>query len=807
MFNDKETFKQEYSERVLSTYGRPVEETSAIERYLSLGELLRGYATENWSRTQKAFRDQDAKVVYYFSMEFLIGKSLENNLRSMGLYDMVTEGLDDLGLSYEEIKNVESEPGLGNGGLGRLAACYMDSSATLNLPVRGICIRYKYGLFNQQIDADGNQVEKPDMWLKNGHPWEVRMPNEAVTVDFYGRIATSVDEKGDLQFNHYDTVKVSAVPYDVPVIGSGTKMTTNLRLWSAEPSEDAPKDQDYRKYLADVDAICQNLYPDDSTEEGKMLRLKQQYFFVSAGMQTLVRKHLERYDSLDNLAEKAAIQLNDTHPVLAIPELMRILMDEHDIPWDRAQEITWNAMAYTNHTIMQEALEKWPAPMMQRVLPRIFLIIEEMDRRYAARVLKEYPNRWGMVQRTRIISDGLVHMANMAVIMSHSVNGVAKIHTNIITNGIFKDFYEMYPERFSNKTNGITPRRFLLYANPQLSSFLDEVIGPDYRKDLSRLEELMEHVDDPAVQDGFLAAKQQRKELLADYIRELTGIEVSTDSMFDVQAKRLHGYKRQLLCILYVISLYQSIKDNPEFSIQPHTFIFAAKAASSYRFAKAVIRLINAVARKVNNDPAVRGMLKVVFMPNYCITMAEYLTSGADVSEQISMAGTEASGTGNMKFMMNGTITLGTMDGANVEIDELVGSDNDVIFGMNIDEIRMRKPVYQALDIYNRDDRVRRCVDSLIDGTWSDDRENFRIIYEELIRRNDEYMVLADFRSYCQAQAKVQEMYRDRRAWAKRCLVNVAKSGYFSSDRAVREYADEIWHVKPIEMGEDESVS
>ncbi len=807
MFNDKTTFKEEYTEKIVSTYGRSVEETSAIERYLMLGEMIRAYATENWYRTQMALREQQTKMVYYFSLEFLIGRSLENNLKSLGLYEMVRDGLKELKVDYEELKEAEAEPGLGNGGLGRLAACYMESSSTLNLPVRGICIRYKYGLFRQEIDAQGNQVEKPDMWLKDGFPWEVRQPNEAVEVDFYGSIDTSVDAGGDLRFRHYNTVKVAAVPYDVPVIGSGTEMTNNLRLWSAEPSAQAPENQDYRKYLSDVDAICQNLYPDDSTEEGKMLRLKQQYFFVSAGVQTLVRMHMERYGTLDNLAEKAVVQLNDTHPVLAIPEMMRILMDEYLMSWQKAFEITWNVMAYTNHTVMQEALERWPAGMIQKLLPRIYLIIEEMDRRYAASVLSQYPNRWGMVQRTRILSDGLVHMANLAVIGCHSINGVAKIHTGIIENGLFKDFYEMWPERFSNKTNGVTPRRFLLYGNPELSAFLDDVVGTGYRKDLSELEKLMDFVDDPIVQDRFLAVKQQRKDLLADRIYRDTGVIVYRHSIFDVQAKRLHGYKRQLLAILYVISLYQKIKENPSMMIEPHTFIFAAKAAASYRFAKAVIRLINAVGRKINNDPDVKGQLKVVFLPNYRVTMAEYLTNGADISEQISMAGTEASGTGNMKFMMNGTITLGTLDGANVEIDALVGRENDVIFGMNVDEIRNRKPSYQALELYNSNVTIRKAVSSLIDGTWSENRDDFRIIYEELIRKNDEYMVLADFDAYAKAQEEIQKRYHDRRNWAKSCLVNIAKSGYFSSDRAVQEYADEIWHVSPVTLKEDESVS
>ena len=800
MFNDKESFKKEYEEKIVSTYGRSIGETSVTERYLALGELIRAYATENWYNTQLAMRKQQSKVVYYFSMEFLLGRSLKNNLKSLGLYDMVTEGLRELGVSYSDIEESEIEPGLGNGGLGRLAACYMDSAATMNLPVRGICIRYKYGLFRQEIDADGNQVEKPDMWLQDGFPWEVRQPNEAVEVDFYGKIDTSVDEKGDLHFRHYDTTKVKGVPYDVPVIGSGTKMTTNLRLWSAEPSAHAPKDIDYRVYLTNVDAICQNLYPDDSTEEGKLLRLKQQYFFVSAGMQTLVRMHLEQYDSLDNLAEKAAVQLNDTHPVLAIPELMRILMDVYGIPWDKAFAITWNTFSYTNHTVMQEALERWPAGLIQRLLPRIYLIIEELDRRYAADTLAVYPNRWGMVQRTRIISDGLVHMANLAVIGSHSVNGVARIHTDIIKNSLFKDYCEMWPERFSNKTNGITPRRFLFYSNPELASFLDDVIGPEYRQDMKLMEKLMDSVDDPAVQDRFLEVKQTRKDLLADRMYRDTGVIVYRHSIFDVQAKRLHAYKRQLLCILYVISLYQRIKDDPSYTIQPHTFIFAAKAASSYTFAKAVIRLINAVGRKVNNDPDTRGLIKVVFLPNYRVTMAEYLTSGADISEQISMAGKEASGTGNMKFMMNGAMTLGTLDGANVEIDELVGRENDEIFGLTVDEIRTRRTGYSALDLYNSDEVIRRAVGSLIDGTWSANRDDFRIIYEELIRRNDEYMVLADFRSYAEAQERIQKRYQDRRAWAKSCLINIAKSGYFSSDRAVKEYAEEIWKIEPLKM-------
>ena len=798
MFQSKKQFINEYKDKVAQTFGTTLERTHPADRYLVLSDMVRDFASVNWRDANAQARSQKVKTVYYFSMEFLLGRSLKNNLKNLGIFDMVREGFEELGLSLDEVLEIESDAGLGNGGLGRLAACFMDSAATLNYQVHGDCLRYQYGMFRQKINAAGEQVEVPDMWLRIGNPWEIRKVKNSVEVRFWGHVNVTGDMNGDLHFDHVDATIVRAVPYDMPMIGANTKMTNTLRLWAAEPADEVPAGMDYRDYLSKVNEICRNVYPDDSTEDGRFLRLKQQYFLVAAGIQTIIREHLENNPSLDNLADKVTIQLNDTHPVLAIPELMRVLMDEHGYRWHDAFEITRHVMAYTNHTIMVEALEAWPVSYVQRLLPRIYMIIEELDRQAVTYIQGRFPGDYGLVQRTRIIDNGAIQMARIAIHDGFSVNGVAAIHTEILKNDLFKDFYYLYPWKFSNKTNGITPRRWCLYANPELEALLDKTIGKDYRNNFDRIADLEAHVDDSGLQQAFLAVKHRRKEIMADYIRRETGIEVNPYSIFDTQAKRLHAYKRQLLNILHVIYLYQRMKEDPNFRIYPRTFLFAAKAAPAYVFAKKVIKLINNVARVVNNDPEVNNVMKVVFLPDYRVSMSEVLVTATDVSEQISMAGKEASGTGNMKFMMNGAITLGTLDGANVEIDQLVGRDNDVIFGKTVEEIPQFRDNYRAWDLCVSDRRLMRAVNSLVDGSWSGSVDDFRMIYDELLGRNDEYLVLADFDAYVRAQEEIDRRYRDQSAWARSCLINIARSAYFSSDRTIDQYAKDIWHIEPV---------
>ena len=795
MFRNKVEFKKEYTRRLVESYGCAVEETHPTEKYMVLGEMVRDFANVNWKDTKVVARAKDAKQVYYFSMEFLLGRMLTSNLQNLGIYDMVVEGLKELGIDYNELADLEADPGLGNGGLGRLAACFMDSSASEGYMVNGNCIRYRAGLFRQFINKKGEQVEVPDMWMRIGTPWEIRKPKHAVDVRFYGNIEITYDDKGNMHFRHRNATHIMAVPYDVAMIGAGTRTTNTLRLWSAEPSNYTPRDMEYRKYLSDVDAICLNVYPDDSTDEGKYLRLKQEYFFVCAGVNNIVTTHLKSHPSLDNLPDKVAIQLNDTHPVLVIPELMRVLMDDYQYSWEKAWDIVTRTVAYTNHTVMAEALEKWPVSFIQTLLPRVWMIIAEIDRRYCDMASQHVGNDWGFVERTRPVRDGMLHMASLAIIGSHSVNGVAEIHSEILRNDLFRDYTVLYPDKFNNKTNGITHRRWLLYANPQLRNMLDKTIGKSYETDWHHFEDLMKYVDEPTVQDEFLAVKEKRKEILADYVKDLTGEIIDPHSIIDTQAKRLHAYKRQLLNIMQVIYLYQRMKADPNFRIYPHTYLFAAKAASSYAFAKNVIKLINNVAWKVNSDPDTKDYLKVVFLPNYCVTMAETLVPGTDISEQISTAGKEASGTGNMKFMMNGAITLGTLDGANVEIDRLVGRENDVIFGLTVEQLEQMRYNYNAFSYYQNDERIRNVMDTFINGFWTGDGNDFRLIYDELRSKNDEFFVLADFDAYVKAQEEISARYQDRRAWAKSCLVNIAKSGYFSSDRTIEEYVRDIWHI------------
>ncbi len=798
MFQNKTDFKRDFVKRVEEKYGRSLEQSHVSERYMILGDMVRDYASIHWKGNKEEIAKKGDKQMYYFSMEFLIGRLMTNNLQNLGIYSTVKEGLNDLGIDLHELELLESDAGLGNGGLGRLAACFLDSLASMALPGHGVCLRYEYGLFKQLI-VNGAQVEVPDQWMKLGNVWEIRKPKHGVDVKFWGRVEMRKDEKGRVIFDHVDAEHVRAIPYDMPVVGKDTQTTNTLRLWGAEASDILPKHKDFRVYINEVNEITQNVYPDDSTEHGRYLRLKQQYFFVSAGLQSLVKAHLRVYPDLSNFHEKIAIQMNDTHPILVIPELMRILMDQFAYSWEEAWDITSKTVAYTNHTVLAEALEKWPVNFVQQLLPRIYMIIEEINNRFIHELRQLRPNNDGLVYQLAIIKDGQIHMAHLGVVASFSVNGVARLHTEILKSDVMKEFYEVYPSKFNNKTNGITHRRWLTYTNPQLHELITDLIGDKYVYEPSKLEELLPYAKKATVQKKFLKIKQERKAILAAKLKEWTRVDVDPTSIFDVQAKRLHAYKRQLLNVLNIMNLVFEIDSNPEFTMHPRTYIFAAKAAPGYYFAKKVIRLIHAVADKVNNNPKYSQFFKVVFIPNYNVSVAEYLMNGADVSEQISTAGKEASGTGNMKFMMNGALTLGTLDGANVEIDELVGRDYTVIFGLSVEEVNeLKKGGYNAFEEVNKQPRLKAVMESLLTNFWSDSTDEFRAIYDEVMYRNDEYLLAADFEAYRLAQLEVEKRYLDQKYWAEMCLVNIAKSGFFSSDRTIEQYANEIWKIKPI---------
>lgn len=795
----KEQFVQEFKEKVIANYGRSYEEAHISEKYMVLGEMVRDLAGYHWKESKDLVEKEEKKQMYYFSMEFLMGRLFTNNLMNLGVYDVVKEGLDELGIDINEIEELESDAGLGNGGLGRLAACFLDSLASTHYAGHGNCIRYEYGFFKQIIE-NNEQHEVPDLWLRLGNVWEVKKPRHTVKVNFGGTVNQYMNEKGKIKIELVNPESVYAVPYDVPIVGYDTKVTNTLRLWSAEPVEESMLG-DYNRYINDVKSICTSLYPDDSTEEGKQLRLKQQYFFVCAGLHSLIRSHLKCYPNLDNLAEKVAVQLNDTHPVLAIPELMRVLLDDFEYEWNQAWEITTGVMAYTNHTVLAEALEKWPVHYIQTLLPRIYMIIEEIQKRFMYNLYHVY-NRPDIANSVSIIKEGQIHMAHLAIVGSHKVNGVAKLHSQILVNDVMKDFASIYPEKFNNKTNGITHRRWLLYSNPQLTSLIEDNIGDEFKKKPEELRNLLKYVDDVNVQNRFMDIKVERKKILAKYIQKHCGVEVDVNSIFDVQAKRLHAYKRQLLNVLHIIYLYQKMKADPNFRIYPRTFIFAAKAAPAYVFAKKVIKLINVIGDVINNDPEISKYMKVVFIPNYGVSIAEILMNAADVSEQISTAGKEASGTGNMKFMMNGAITLGTLDGANVEIVEHVGFENAEIFGLRANEVAeiKRNNAYNVWDYYHHIPEFKNAVDSLSNGTWSQNKDEFKVIVDELLFKNDEYLLGADFMSYIQAQRNVEERYKDKSSWARMCLVNIAESGYFSSDRTIEEYANDIWNLEKLDI-------
>ena len=798
MFTNKNEFIDDFSLRIIEKYGRTVEEAHITEKYMVLGEMVRDYASINWKDSKKSIAERKQKEMFYFSMEFLIGRLLTNNLMNLGIYNIVKEGLAELNIDINLIEEMESDAGLGNGGLGRLAACFLDSLASLKLPGHGNTIRYEYGLFKQLIQ-DGYQVEVPDQWLALGNIWEVRKPKHAVEIRFWGKVDITEDGQGNMVCNYVDCEHIKAVPYDMPIVGADTKVTNTLRLWRPEASEKLPKDKDFRIYLSEISAICQNVYPDDSTEEGRILRIKQEYFLSSAGIQALVKAHLRTYRTMENFAEKNIIQLNDTHPVFTIPELMRILIDEHHYSWEKAWKLVTSCVAYTNHTVMKEALEKWPIASIKNLLPRIYMIIEEINNQYIKQ-LEEKGYCVDTINNMSIFRDNHVYMASLAIVAAKSINGVAKLHSQILKKQLFKDYYKDTPEKFNNKTNGISHRRWLLYSNPELVGLLDKTIGTDYHKNADALELLLPFVDDVKIQDEFMAVKKARKRRLAEYVFREMGIKINIDSIFDVQAKRLHAYKRQLLNVMYIIYLYQKFKKDADFKIIPRTFFFAAKAAPAYVFAKGVIKLINSVAEVIAKDEVVSKYIQVVFIPNYRVTVAEILMNAADVSQQISTAGKEASGTGNMKFMMNGAITLGTLDGANIEIDELVGSDNDVIFGLNEQEVRdTLLQGYNPWDQYDNDEELREVLDSFIDGTWAK-ADEFKSLFDELMYGNDEYLLLKDFKAYVNAQKKTEELYSDQRVWAKMALINIAKSGFFSSDRTIKQYAKEIWDIEQITL-------
>ena len=808
----KEAFKKSVKDNVKFLYRKTIEEATQEQIFQAVSYTVKDVIIDNWLETQKAYDEQDPKIVYYMSMEFLMGRALGNNLINLCGYGEVKEALEELGFDLNCIEDQEPDPALGNGGLGRLAACFLDSLATLNYAAYGCGIRYHYGMFKQQI-KDGYQIEVPDNWLKNGYPFELRRPEYAKEVHFGGYVRAEYDaEKGATRFIHEGYQAVKAIPYDMPITGYDNDVVNTLRIWDAEPIVDFELDSfdkgDYKKAVEQENLarnIVEVLYPNDNHYAGKELRLKQQYFFVSASLQEAIAKYKKKHDDIHKLYEKVTFQMNETHPTVAVAELMRILMDEEGLGWDEAWEITTKSVAYTNHTIMSEALEKWPIELFSRLLPRVYQIIEEINRRFIAEIQAKYPGNYEKIKKMAIIYDGQVKMAHLAIAAGYSVNGVARLHTEILKNQELRDFYEMMPEKFNNKTNGITQRRFLLHANPLLADWITEHIGPDWITDLSQLKKLKVYADDEKALQEFMNIKFRNKERLAKYILEHNGVEVDPHSIFDVQVKRLHEYKRQLLNILHVIYLYNQIKMHPEMEFYPRTFIFGAKASAGYATAKKIIKLINSVADVVNNDASINGKIKVVFIENYRVSNAEIIFAAADVSEQISTASKEASGTGNMKFMLNGAPTLGTMDGANVEIVEEVGAENAFIFGLSSDEVinYENNGGYDPNVIYNTDEEIRQVLMQLINGTFSSDTELFRDLYDSLLTnkntdRADRYFILADFRSYADAQKRVEEAYKDEKGWAKKALLNTACSGKFTSDRTIQEYVDDIWHLDKV---------
>ena len=813
----KEEFKKSIIENVKNQYRRTIDEATPQQIFQAVSYAIKDVIIDDWIATQKQFDETGAKKVYYLSMEFLMGRALGNNIINLGAKKAVKEALEELGFDLNAIEDQEPDPALGNGGLGRLAACFLDSLATLGYPAYGCGIRYHYGMFKQKI-KDGYQVEVPDEWLKNGYPFELRRPEYATEVKFGGYVKTEWDgERNHFVQEGYQSVL--AVPYDMPIVGYGNNVVNTLRIWDAQPidtfSLSAFDKGDYQKAVEQENLaknLVEVLYPNDNHYAGKELRLKQQYFFISASLQVALKKFKETNDDIHKLPEKIVFQMNDTHPTVAVAELMRLLLDQEGLNWDEAWGITTKCCAYTNHTIMAEALEKWPIELFSRLLPRVYQIVEEINRHFLIEVQNKYPNNYEKVKKMAIIFDGQVKMAHLAIVAGYSVNGVAKLHTEILKNQELKDFYEMMPEKFNNKTNGITQRRFLLHGNPLLADWITEQIGDEWITDLPHLAKLKVYVDDPKFQQEFMNIKYQNKLRLAKYIKEHNGIDVDPRSIFDVQVKRLHEYKRQLLNILHVMYLYNQLKDNPNMDMVPRTFIFGAKAAAGYQIAKKTIKLINSVADVINNDKSINGKLKVVFIEDYRVSNAELIFAAADVSEQISTASKEASGTGNMKFMLNGALTLGTMDGANVEIVEEVGKENAFIFGLSADEVinYENNGGYNPEEIFNTDQDIRRVLMQLINGYYSpQDPELFRDIYNSLLNtknsaKADTYFILKDFRSYAEAQKRVEAAYRDENWWARAAMLNTASAGKFSSDRTIEEYVRDIWHLEKIHVDDDD---
>ena len=810
---NKVEFKKEVEDYLKVLFRKSISEADEQQKFQAVAYAVKDFIVDQWMATHRTYEEQDVKTVYYLSMEFLTGRALGNIIINLKGNQAIKEAIEELGMNLDVIEDQEPDAALGNGGLGRLAACFLDSLSTLGYPAYGCGIRYKYGMFKQVIE-NGYQIERPDDWLKYGNPFEIKRPEYAVEVKFGGYVTIRKDECGRDKFVQENYQSVRAVPYDLPIVGYNNNVVNTLRIWDAEPIDTFNLDSfdkgDYQKAVEQENlarTICEVLYPNDNHMAGKELRLKQQYFFVSASIQRAVKKYMEKHDDIHKIHEKVVFQLNDTHPTVTVAELMRILMDEYNLSWDEAWDITTKSCAYTNHTIMSEALEKWPLELFSRLLPRIYQIIEEINRRFVLQIQAAYPDDNSKVEKMAIIYDGQVKMAHLAIAASFSVNGVAKLHTEILKHQELKDFYEMMPEKFNNKTNGITQRRFLLHGNPLLAQWITDKIGDDWITNLKHLDELSVYVDDERSQKEFMNIKYKNKVRLAKYIKEHNGIEVDPRSIFDVQVKRLHEYKRQLLNILHVMYLYNKLKQNPGMDFYPRTFIFGAKASAGYQRAKSIIKLINSVGDVINNDAFINGKIKVVFIENYRVSNAEIIFAAADVSEQISTASKEASGTGNMKFMLNGALTLGTMDGANVEIVDEVGKENALIFGLSSDEVIAyeHNGQYNPRDIYNSDADIRAVLTQLVDGTYSQGNfEEFRDIYNSLLDgqggRPDMYFILKDFRMYAEAQEKVEAAYKDEKKWARSAMLNTAKSGKFSSDRTIEEYAKEIWHLNKVKV-------
>lgn len=804
---DSKRIQEAFIDKLQTMTGKPLSEATDYDKYVALAYIVRDQISRNLIETKKQYKAENTKQVYYFSMEFLLGSLLDCNLINMGIKSLYTKALKDLGIEIDDLLHQEHDAGLGNGGLGRLAACFLDSMASLGIAGHGCGIRYKYGLFKQRI-VDGTQVELPDEWLRDGYIWEFRNPHREVEIKFAGKV-TPHTENGKLTFKYEDYIPVRAVPYDVPIVGYHNDKVNTLRLWSSEPVQfalnDAPsiaynESSDYIKALERknfVESISRLLYPDDTLYEGKMLRLTQQYFFVSAGLQSIISNQLRRGNKITDLHENISVHINDTHPALAVPELMRLLLDEHGMGWDEAWHITTQTISYTNHTILPEALETWDIDMFKKILPRNFMIVEEINRRLCEEVYQQTQDP-SIVESMSIISGNRVHMARLAVVGSHSVNGVAKLHTDILRKHVMNNFDKFYPGKFNNKTNGITHRRWIIKANPELSDLLDETISSTWRmRPEQHLPELLKFADNPAFQKSFAQVKLNNKLRLAKYIEEKLHIKIDPHSIFDIQIKRIHSYKRQLMNILHIMSLYNKLRENPDLDITPRTFIFAGKAAPGYYIAKQTINLINVVADKINKDTSIKDKIKVVFLENYSVSLGEILFPAADISEQISTASKEASGTGNMKFMLNGAVTLGTMDGANVEIHEAVGDDNIVIFGMSSDEVLelYKNKTYSSWDIYNKIPEIKMVMEQLINGFYGR-HDEFKELYNYLLLHNDEFFILKDFVAYKLAQVRVDDFYKNKSKWLHACIVNVAKAGIFASDRTIREYADDIWGVE-----------